>query len=115
VSALYVIAAGVRFLMELCALGALGWWGARTGGTVPARAALAIGAPLTAAVVWALFCAPKATFALPKAPTLLLQALVFGSAAVALLALGRFTLAGVFVALVVVSAVVLQVLEGQPE
>jgi hypothetical protein len=113
VSALYVIAAGVRFLMELCALGALGWWGARTGGSVPARVALAIGAPLAAAVVWGLFCAPKATIPLPLVPTLLLQALMFGSAAAALFALGRPGLATAFIVLVVASAVVLQVLESR--
>ena len=41
----------LRFLLELCALGALGYWGFKTGGGAVAKITLSIGAPLVAAVV----------------------------------------------------------------
>ena len=39
-------------LLELCALGDLGYWGFKTGGGLIAKIGLGIGAPLAAAVVW---------------------------------------------------------------
>ena len=41
----------LAFVLELCALGALGYWGARTGGGPVTNTALGIGAPLLAAVL----------------------------------------------------------------
>ena len=41
----------LRFLLELCALGALGYWGFTTGSATITKVALAVGAPLVAAVV----------------------------------------------------------------
>jgi hypothetical protein len=48
----------VAFLLELCALAALGYWGLRAASGPAAKAALGIGAPLLAAVLWGLFAAP---------------------------------------------------------
>ena len=45
----------LRFLLELCALGALGYWGFKTGSGLVAKIGLGIGAPLVVAVVWAMF------------------------------------------------------------
>jgi Protein of unknown function (DUF2568) len=64
------------------------------------RAALAIGTPLVAAVLWGLFAAPRATFSIPLA-SVAVQLVVFGSATVALYAAGRHVLAITFVVLVV--------------
>jgi len=93
----------VRFLLELAALAALGWWGVRTGDTAVAKIALGAGAPLGAAVVWGVFVSPKATVPVPGAVHVALQVLVFGAAAVALLALRETTAAEVFAAAVVVN------------
>ena len=46
----------LRFLLELCALGALGYWGFKTGSATSTKVVLGVGAPLVAAVVWARFC-----------------------------------------------------------
>jgi hypothetical protein len=70
----------LRFLLELCALVALGYWGFKTGSGMLTRIALGIGAPLVAAIVWGPFVAPGAPVSLSLPLTLLLQALVFGSA-----------------------------------
>jgi hypothetical protein len=42
----------LRFLLELCALGDLGYWGFKTAGGLIAKIGLGISAPLAAAVVW---------------------------------------------------------------
>ena len=47
----------LRFLLELCALVALGYWGFKTGGGLITKLALGIGAPFRAAVVWGTFLA----------------------------------------------------------
>ena len=68
----------LRFLLELCALGALGYWGFKTGSATLAKIGLGIGTPLVAAVVWAIFVSPQASVQLPRILVLLLQVLVFG-------------------------------------
>jgi hypothetical protein len=93
----------------LCALGALGYWGFKTGSGTLAKIGLGVGAPLVAAVVWAMFVSPQASVQLPGLFVLLLQALVFGSGAAGLVATGHRTLALVFVAIVVVNAILMYV------
>ena len=99
----------LRFLLELCALGALGYWGFNTGNATIARIALGVGAPLVAAVVWGTFVSPRAPVELPGALVVVLQALVFGSAAVGLAASGHRTLALVFVVVVLINVVLMYV------
>jgi len=97
----------LRFLLELCALGALCYWGFKTGGGAIGKITLGVGAPLVAAVVWGTFLSPRASVALPGTLVLLLQALVFASATAGLVATGHRTLALVFGVVVVVNAVLL--------
>lgn len=92
----------VRFLLELCALGALGYWGFVVGGNVFVKTLLSIGAPLLAAVVWGLFVSPKSAVPLEMPLRLVPEVLVFGSAAGALFHTGHPVLA---VALLIVAAV----------
>jgi hypothetical protein len=86
-----------RFLLELLALAALGAWGATRSGPVPLRAALTVGAPLSAAVWWGLLVSPKARFGGPRALRLALGLPVFLLAAAAITGLGRPRLALGFV------------------
>jgi hypothetical protein len=92
----------VRFLLELCALGALGYWGFVVGGNPVVKPALGLGAPLLAAAVWGTFVAPKAVVPLNMPLRLVPEALVFGSAVAALFATGHPLLA---VCLAVLAAV----------
>ncbi len=50
----------LRFLLELCALGALGYWGFKSGSATSTKVVLGVGAPLVAAVVWGTFLSPIA-------------------------------------------------------
>ena len=99
----------LRFLLELCALGALGYWGFKTGSGTLAKIGLGVGAPLVAAVVWAIFVSPQAPVQLPGIVVLLLQVLVFGSAAAGLVVTGHRTLALVFGVVVIINAVLMYV------
>ena len=88
-SALNAVAQTLRFLLELCAVAALGYWGWQSGQTLPMRLALGIGAPLVAATAWGLFVAPKARFVVPSAVRLFVEVVVFGLAALGLAAIGH--------------------------
>ena len=54
----------LRFLLELCVLVALGYWGFQTGQGLFAKIGLGIGTPLVAAVVWGLLGAPGSSWQL---------------------------------------------------
>ncbi|MEV0402016.1 YrdB family protein [Actinoallomurus sp. NPDC050550] len=83
----------LAFLLELMALAVLAWWGVRAGDGVLLKAVLGIGAPAAAAVIWGMFAAPKARVRLPLPGVLLVKALVFGVAALALYGLDHSGLA----------------------
>jgi hypothetical protein len=97
----------LAFALELCALAALCYWGFSVGGGPVAKAALGIGAPLCAAVLWGLFAAPRAPVSVPLlGPGTKL--LVFGSATLALYATGHRTLAVVFAIVVIANAALIR-------
>ncbi|MFE7599356.1 DUF2568 domain-containing protein [Streptomyces sp. NPDC057494] len=100
---LHVVNEGLAFLLELAALAALAWWGWEAAENVALRLLLAVAAPALAAVVWGLFAAPKARYRVPLAGVLLVKALVFGAAALALLGLERPVWAVVFAAVALVN------------
>lgn len=83
---------GLRFLLELCLLGALGYWGAQIGPGPLGKVALGLGAPLLLAVVWGTFMSPKARVPLPTTAHLLAESALFGLG-VAALAAGQSRLA----------------------
>lgn len=89
----------LRFVLELTALAILGIWGWHALDGQPQRLALTIAAPLTAAVAWGLFVAPRASRFLALPGRISVEALVFGSAAVALIGLSRPLLAALLASL----------------
>jgi Protein of unknown function (DUF2568) len=99
VAAVTVAATALKFLLELGALAALAYWGARTG-PLPASIALAVGAPSVAALVWARWAAPQSAYRLPGAARIAVELGVFGVAALALVAAGAHALAELLIVLV---------------
>ena len=97
----------LAFLLELCGLIALGYWGVRTGGGPVTKTALGIGAPLVAAVLWGLFAAPRAPVSVPLVG-LGVKLIVFGSAVAALYTTGHRGLAISFAVLVVANSVLVR-------
>ena len=86
----------LSFLLELCVLVALGYWGLQTGQGTIAQIGLGIGAPLVAVVVWALFGAPKSAWRLQGPWLLILRVVFFGSAAMALFIAGQHVVSMAF-------------------
>ena len=100
---------GVAFLLELCMLAALAYWGFQTGGNLPLNIVLGIGAPLLAIVVWSQFMAPRAAKRLTGWPYLVLKSIIFGVAAIGLAVAGQSTLAIIFVVVAVINQILLTV------
>ncbi len=96
---------GIRFLLELVAWGALGYWGwVRHAGAW--RFLLAIGLPLAAMVLWGVFRVPNdggpPVVAVPGVARLALEAVVFGAAVVLLVDAGQRPL-GIALAIILVA------------
>ena len=90
----------LRFLLELAALAALGFWGfVEFGGVL--QWVIGFGAPLVAAAVWGTFMSPKASRPTVDPVRLLIEVAVFGSGVAALLASGETALGLVFAGLAV--------------
>lgn len=107
-SALHSLNLALRFLLEMAALVALGWWGWQAGTSPWTRALLAAGGPLAAAIAWGLFAAPRAAYDLPAA-RLAVQVAVLVAAVAALAGLGRPRLAAAFAVVALGNAVLLAV------
>jgi hypothetical protein len=95
----------LAFLLELCALAALGYWGFVTGGGLPAKIGLGVGVPLLAAVLWGVFESPRASLPLPEPWHLLFALAFFGCAAAALYAAQHARVALVFALVVILNQV----------
>jgi hypothetical protein len=93
----------LRFVLELSALAALCYWGAKAGATLRYRIALAVALPLAAATLWGLFVAPNA--ALYAGPTIrwMVEMLVFTAATAGLLLTGHRTLGALLLVAYVVN------------
>jgi hypothetical protein len=88
VSGLRAVTMTVRFLCELAMLAALAYWGFSVGDGAGAWA-LGVGAPLLAAVVWGALVAPKARWPVPIPTRVVIELILFGVAAVALVVAGQ--------------------------
>lgn len=95
-----------RFLLELAALAALVFAGSRA----PQRLAaivLAVGAPCCFAILWALFAAHKARYALPREAKAIVGFLLLEASAVALAIAGRPALGALFAVLTLANCALL--------
>src|SRR5260370_18206784 len=86
---LKVVNVGLAFLLELCVLAALAYWGFQAASDLPLKIVLGIGAPLVVAVIWGRYMAPTAATRLTGSRYRLVKLIVFGVAAVALVLAGQ--------------------------
>jgi hypothetical protein len=98
----------VRFLLELSALLAMGWWGWRQRGD-SWRILVALAIPMVAATLWGVFAVPNdpsrsgsAPVPIPGVLRLVLELAFFASAAWCLYDLGRGRLAAFLLAIVII-------------
>ena len=86
----------LAFLLELCMLAALGYWGFTLDQGLAMRAGAGLGLPILAAVIWGMWMAPRAPNRLPEPWHLIAELIMFGLAIAALYAAGRPRLALAF-------------------
>ena len=103
---------GLRFLLELAALGAVAWCGWVIGNSTAAQVLLAIVFPLVFALVWGTFIAPKAAVRVSRPVWYGLQVVLFGGAALALASVWAVWAGVAFAAIVAANLVALAVTRG---
>ncbi len=97
----------LRFLLELCALYALGYWGFQNGNGTIMKCVWGIFIPLLIAIVWGIFGSPKAPIQLPKTFHFLLELGIFGLPAIALYIADKPILACIYLLLVVINRILM--------
>ena len=105
--ALKSINVAVRFLLEICVLISVGYWGFKSDSGWILKIPLGIGAPLLIAVIWGMFGAPKATYHLNGIMLLALEVLVFGSGVAALYSTKNYSIAWGFAAIILANKVLM--------
>ena len=94
---------GLRFLLEVCGLVAIGYWGFYMGNGVMLKIILGIGSPLFIALIWGVFGSPNAVVKIAMPFHLLLEFIVFVLPFIALYVTGNVTLASIYGIIVVIN------------
>ncbi|MDD9266920.1 YrdB family protein [Paenibacillus sp. GCM10023248] len=102
---------GLRFLLELCLLASLSYWGFHTDRGLLLKIVLGIGTPLLTAFIWGMFLSPKASVAIALPFRLALEAALFTVAVLALYATGKHSLAVLLGAVYVLNLLLMWVWE----
>ncbi|HNC08934.1 MAG TPA: YrdB family protein [Anaerolineales bacterium] len=97
----------VRFLLELCMLAAVGYWGFKTNSSWWIKILFGIGLPILIATLWGVFISPKATYPLNPASHLTLELILLASGTAALFASGKPSLGWAYSAVLIVNKVLM--------
>jgi Protein of unknown function (DUF2568) len=96
----------LRFVLELCALGAIAYWGWRRGRSVAMRWALALGGVVAVVAVWAIFHSESdAVVEVSTAVRIVIEVVIFAAATAALVAVRQTVLAVIFAVLATLNEV----------
>lgn len=99
------INAGLSFLLELCMLISFGYWGFKTGESWVMKVLLGLGTPALVAVLWGIYCAPKAATRLQGWPLAGLEIILLGAGAAALYFSGQTRLGAIYALLLVINRI----------
>ncbi|MCE9644967.1 MAG: YrdB family protein [Chloroflexi bacterium] len=99
----------IRFLLELCMLAAVGYWGFKTRSGWLLKILFGIGLPVLIAMLWGTYIAPKATHPLTGASRLSLELILFASGAFSLFAGGKSNLGWAYAVILVVNEILLKI------
>jgi hypothetical protein len=105
--ALKSINVAIRFLLDICVLIAVGYWGFKTGSGWLLKILLGIGTPLLIAAIWGTFGAPKASMQLHGFMLMLLEVVVFGSGVAALYATKNYASAWGFAVIIIINRILM--------
>lgn len=107
--ALKMLNLAVRFLLELCLLTAVGYWGFKTQSSWFMKILLGVGLPVLIAVLWGMFIAPKATHPLSGASYMTVELVLLALGSLTLFASGKPTLAWAYTVVLIVNKILLVV------
>ena len=107
--ALKMLNLAVRFLLELCLLAAVGYWGFKTQSSWLWKLVLGLGLPLLIAILWGTFLAPRAGHRLQGLPFYALELTLFATGALALFTADRPALGWAYAIVVAVNTLLLAV------
>jgi hypothetical protein len=110
-SSLEIANLALRFIVEMAAYAALGYWGASNRSPVIIRVTLATVTPLAAMVLWSLLLAPKARWRRRDPLAIGSELAVFAGAAGALGVAGPVWLSTTFFAVAVINTFLVRLLE----
>jgi uncharacterized protein DUF2568 len=99
----------VRFLLELCALAAVAYWGSQVSDSTAVNVVVAIAAPFAVATFWGLLLAPSSRRRLEPPLRTLAELFVLVLAVAALVAAGQAVLAVILAIAAVVNGLLLHV------
>jgi hypothetical protein len=100
---------GLRFVLEMGALGAVGVWGFHLDKAAAVKWLAGIGLPVMIIIVWSMVVAPGTDNGLSATPKMWIGTAILGTAAVALAAARRPGLAAAFGVAILANAVLIQV------
>lgn len=100
---------GLRFILELCLLASLGYWGFHGDRSMLLKIVLGLGTPLIAAIIWGLFLSPKASIPIAQPFPFILELVVFAIAIIALYSAGKPSLAAIFALIYIVNRTLIYV------
>ena len=95
----------LAFVLELCAVGALAYWGFNASENPILRLILGIGAPLALIIIWGMYLAPRSTRRFKEPVLSVVKLIVFSLGAIALATTGQTTAAAIFMATAVINLV----------
>lgn len=101
----------LRFILEICALVSLGYWGFHSDKGYMVKILLGIGSPLLMAIIWGTFVSPKAPIPIRGIRRLLLELIIFGFATLSLYNAGHPVLTLIFAILVILNILFLRIWE----
>ncbi|MBY0597124.1 YrdB family protein [Bacillus bingmayongensis] len=101
----------LRFVLELCSFGTIGYWGFRMGKMPAIKISFAIILPLIVAIIWGLFGALGTTWRLQDTLHLVLEIMIFGLGVVALYHLKYVTLATVLAVIIIINSSLMYIWE----
>ena len=102
---------GIMFLLEICTIISLGYWGFHSQKSTTLSYLLGLGMPLIAAVIWSIWAAPLSGRRLPMPYRGVFAILFFWAAAILLYQSGIKVYAVVFIFLSLISVIVASLLE----
>lgn len=103
----------LRFMLEMCGLVAVSYWGFQTGSGFLMKSVLGIGSPLLMAIIWGIFVSPKAPLQVKGFRRVVPELIIFGVVALALYDVGKPSLAIILATLAVVNSLLMYLWERQ--